>query len=182
MSLSKRDVIWSEIRKQRDFSVRQLHLAVAKTCSERIVRTYLKSLCAANYLSNSDNRYHLISDCGVDAPRVRPDGTPVLRGCGHENMWRTMKILKTFSWYDVMVVSTTDEVIVRKSTAQHYVTALHRAGYLTLIKSAQPNGVRAIYRLNRTKNTGNRPPIIQRDRSVYDPNLGRVVYTKEAVV
>jgi len=177
----KRDQIWQQIRSQRTrFTVNDLYFKL-ENISRDAIRTYVKSLIAADYISPVTNevpiQFSLIKDCGVHAPKVRPDGTTVTLGQGNENMWRTMRILKTFDWQDVMVTSTTDVVIITKKTARAYVETLCKAGYLRCISEGS-SGVKAVYRINPSKFTGAQPPMIQRGGHLYDPNLGKVVYTR----
>ncbi len=175
---SNRDLIWAEIRRQRSFTLKSLSKCLRNT-TEDTIRSYLTCLCAADYLASHDNGktiiYALLKDCGVDAPRLRKDGSPVTQGRGNENMWRTMRILKTFDWQDVMIAASTETVKITKKTARAYIETLAKAGYLRCISESKP-GVRAIYRF--VKNTGAKPPVIQRGGSLYDPNVGKVVYSR----
>ena len=57
---------------------------------------------------------------------------------------------------------------------------LHQAGYLTETvpgKGKGQGGVQARYRLKALRNTGPRPPMICRQKVVYDPNEDRVVWS-----
>jgi hypothetical protein len=73
-----------------------------------IVREYLVGLDAAGYLcaaseSNGGTRHgvkkgrFLAKDNGVEAPRVRRDGSPVTQGRGTQAMWDAMTALDTFT-------------------------------------------------------------------------------------
>jgi hypothetical protein len=56
------------------------------------------------------------------------------------------------------------------------------AGYLIEIKKGQAQGTSRLparFRFNPARNTGPRPPMIQRTKAVYDPNLGQVVWQEE---
>ncbi len=177
----KRQQIWEQIRiKRTAFSVNDLYFAL-KGISRDAIRAYLNALVMADFLvpvmGDMALRYSytLIKDCGVDAPRVRPDGSVVTLGARNENMWRTMKILKTFSWHDVQVAASTETVPISPKTARSYVEMLAQAGYLRAISKPEP-GVKSLYRL--VKNTGAQPPVIKRGGVVYDPNLGKVVYQR----
>jgi len=178
----KREQIWQQIRQQRArFSVNDLYFKL-NNISRDAIRTYVNSLVAADYLSPVTNQtpllFTLIKDCGVDAPKVRTDGSQVTLGQGNENMWRTMRILKTFNWQDVQLVASTDSVTVTPKTARAYVEMLFKAGYLRCVSKGSA-GIKAIYRINPSKIAGSQPPIIQRGGQLYDPNLGQVVYKKE---
>ena len=178
--LNKRDRIWAQIRIQRSFNVRSLH-AELDDITKGSVHHYLKCLYAGGYISiishSKPCQYNLIKDCGIEAPRLRPDGSPVNQGRVSENLWRTMKILKTFDWLDLSRVASTEEVQIKPVTAKRYVEALFHARYLLCIRASLP-GSRAVYRFRTQMNTGSRAPMIQSDRSLYDPNLGKIVYQR----
>lgn len=175
----KREQIWAQIRVLRtSFSINDLFFRL-KDVSRDAIRSYVNSLVAADHLTpvTNDNpiRFTLVNDCGVDAPRVRLDGSIVLLGQGNANMWRTMRILKTFDWQDVMIAASTEAVEISKRTARSYIEMLHKAGYLRCVVPGAP-GSKAIYHFNPGKWTGAQPPVIQRGGQLYDPNLGKVVY------
>jgi hypothetical protein len=174
----KREQIWQQIRRQKQFSVNDLYFTLAHISRDSI-RAYVNGLVAADVLSPITNeaplRFALVKDCGVDAPRVRPDGTAVTLGQGHDNMWRTMHILKTFSWRDVALASSTTAVTVQDKTARAYVELLCKAGYLVCVSQGGA-GVKAMYRIVPSKCFGAKAPQVQRGGSLYDPNLGKVVY------
>jgi len=176
----KTDRIWAQIRVQREFSIRNLRGSLG-VISNTSVKNYVISLCNGGYLKAIENsspiQYALIKDCGIEAPRLRKDGSHVTQGGANENMWRTAKILKTFDWMDLMRIASTETNPIKEETAKRYVNVLHKARYLIRLRGRAP-GTRAIYRFNTMMNTGNRAPKIQRDKSLYDPNLDRIVYEK----
>jgi len=178
--LNKRDRIWAQIRVQRKFSVNSLHAELIEM-TRGSIHHYLRCLSAGGYVEKVKNtapaNYVLIKDCGIDAPRLRADGSIVSQGRINENMWRTMKILKTFDWMDLSRVASTDEIQVKPVTAKRYVETLFHARYLICVRGSAP-GERAVYRFRAQMNTGNRAPMIQSDRSLYDPNLGKIVYQR----
>lgn len=145
------------------------------------VRDYLKSLHLAGYLGlyndpaanlpkGTPNLYYLAEDCGVDAPRLRKDGTPVTQGIGRQQMWNAMRISKEFTIADLELNGSTDDYRVAESEAKSYCQTLDKAGYL--VRNGQT------YRLIPSMWTGPHPPQIQRTRQVYDPNLRKVVWSK----
>lgn len=175
----KRDLVWAQIRlKRHSFCVNDLYFAL-KIVSKDTIRSYLNALVAADYLAPVTNEapfhFTLIKDCGVDAPRIRDDGSIVTLGQGNENMWRTMKILKTFSWHDLMIAASTETTAITQKTARAYVEMLAKAGYCRCVSEGS-SGVRAVYRF--VKNTGAKPPVIKRGGQLYDPNLNKVVYAR----
>ncbi len=181
-----RQAIWSEIRAQREaFGIDSL---VAATGIHRdTIRTYLQGLDAAGYIEQlmpspegPPISWRLVKDVGAETPRVTKDGKPVTQGAVTDNMWRTMKMWSgDFSWRDLAIAATTETVTVDESYAKDYCQNLVKAGYLLVAAKGKGIGKGAVpsrYRFNRTKNTGPRPPMIQRLKSVFDPNLGKIVW------
>ncbi len=185
-----RQAIWEEIRKKGDWAFTSTELDVVLDAST--IREYLTSLHKAGYLEaisigkrGEANVYRLIDDCGVDAPRVRKDGSQVTQGQGRQHMWNAMRISKEFSAVDLRLNATTDDVQVTESEAASYCQALCKAGYLRIVTpsktgtSGKPgSGQRCRYMLIPTMWTGPQPPQIQRTKQIYDPNLKKVVWSK----
>jgi len=171
-ALQTREALWEAIRKfQGPFTSRQLRNETRCTVSQ--VSEYLKGLTAAGILTKErsrstgqPHRYELANDVGVEAPRVRRDGSVVTQGRGREQMWETMRAMVRFSARDLHVFASTDEHSVALSEAAAYCNTLHQAGYLSKD--------REFYTLHRR--TGPKPPMIQRTKAVFDPNLGEVVW------
>jgi hypothetical protein len=172
-----RQAVWDEIRgcKGKTFSV--VDIAKCVRLDPSSTREYIHSLVKAGYLgihtirkfTLGGNLYLLQADCGVDAPRVRKDGTPVTQGIGRKYLWNAMSTLKTFSLLDLTRTASTEIHQVAESEAASYCAALCLAGYLR----KQTDGR---YRL--IKRTGPHPPQIQRTKQVYDPNLRAVVWSR----
>jgi hypothetical protein len=155
--------------------------------------TYLVSLEKAGFLAGEDmagkpvrtrKTWTLLKDNGVEAPRVTRDGKLVTQGMGTEAMWRSMRIIAEFNAAELAAHASASGVDVSERTAKSYVGALKGAGYLVVMAAAVARGGRlgadqARYRLPAHKYTGPRPPMIQRTKSVYDPNLGKVVWQEE---
>ncbi|MFZ4539282.1 hypothetical protein [Propionivibrio sp.] len=146
------------------------------------VREYLKGLDAAGYVRRVDiddvrfakNVFELARDNGVEAPRVRRDGTPVTQGRGTEAMWGVMTALDNFNHWLVAEIAQ-----VKPSTASHYCQALGKAGYLQALTPGKGKGcggvatVWAVAALHRMKP---RAPMITRLKSIYDPNIHQIVW------
>ena len=141
---SKREQIWAVIRRLKTFTGPQIQGELHGFVPLNTIRSYLQGLEMAGYIEfsgtrknkasgGSVNRYKLINDCGIEAPRVRKDGSPVLQGIWREQLWRTMKILKTFSFRELAIASSTEEHKVKESDTRRYVQFLHQAGYVSLI-------------------------------------------------
>lgn len=93
-----------------------------------------------------------------------------LVGTATANIWRTMRVMKSFTTLDLSAHATTPDVTVTEQTACEYCDALAAAGYLRLERPAKPPVREAIYRLIR--NTGPIPPKPQQVIAVHDGNLG----------
>jgi len=169
-----REAIWQSIRALRCFTARELqdHCLVKMT---RVLR-YLGGLTAAGYLEVYDEQWpgrdpsrywRLVRDCGVEAPRVRADGTPEREGEAAEQMWRTMKILQRFTCRDLMVHASTEECLISEDTAVEYCRYLCHAGYLARV--ARGGNRRTRYQFVPGANTGPQPPQVQKIRQVWDP-------------
>lgn len=167
-----RQDIWENIRLGRDFFTVN-SLVDATGAAAKTVRDYLRCLKAGGVVrEKGDHGYELIKDCGHHAPRLKPDGSPVTQGAGVENMWRSMRMLPQFDAREIAAHSTTDSVTVSDETARAYIGMLLKTGYLRVITKAVPNKRMATYRLIR--NSGPKPPQIQRVKQVYDPNTSEV--------
>ena len=167
-----RQAIWAAIRRLGAFVPKEVRYKTR--CSRSQVDEYVACLLAAGIVervAGEPGRYVLVWDRGSDAPRVRRDGTPVTQGRGRENMWRTMKVLGTFSALELAINASTEEHAVAKREADTYCRYLEKAGYLHKL-----NG--GLFSLVRAMHTGPKPPMIQRVKQVYDPNLGRVVWSQ----
>lgn len=127
--------------------------------------------------------YVLAQDRGVEAPRITRDGREVAQGRGIENMWQAIRnFLPVFDHREIVAYASTADVPVSEHTAKSFVLALAAAGYLEEIapaKVGRGHTAPARYRLLPHMNTGPRPPMIQRTKTVYDPNLGRVVWQEQ---
>lgn len=179
-----RDVIWAAIRRRREFSLLELeHESRIKIAT---IRTFVSGLVRAGYLEVSTAahrdakgmqvacRWRLVKDTGVEAPRVTRDGKPVTQGQSRQQLWRAMRSARTFTHGELAYIASTDTCVVSEVDAKSYVLLLARAGYLTVIEKGNPRH-QAVYRL--AKNTGPKPPQIQRFKQVWDPNLKQVMWT-----
>jgi hypothetical protein len=178
-----RQGIWEAIRADGEaFTVASL--AAATDIHRDTIRTYLRGLEAAGYIGRQFVTdvwvYQLVKDVGIEAPRVTRDGRPVTQGAAREQMWRTMKMLAgDWSWRDLAIAASTEAVVVAEAEAKDYCANLAKAGYLAVAASGRGAGKAGIptrYRFVRAKNTGPRPPMVQRVNAVYDANQRRVVW------
>lgn len=171
-----RQAVWDAISKMRDgVTIRQLRDET--TMKVDSVREYVIGLEKAGYLERvnpveSQNGaaaavFKLINDIGVDAPRVRKDGSPVTAGQGRENMWSAMRIMRRFTARELAVAARTPDCFVAESTAADYAKHLCHAGYLR----SQDDGS---YLMLPTAYTGPKAPMIQRTKVVWDPNQNKI--------
>ncbi len=167
-----RQEIWEAIRARQDhFTVADLIEVTG--ANRKTVQDYLRCLAPGGVIQAEGDGYRLIDDRGFHAPRLNREGQPVTQGAGVENMWRSMRGMAEFSPRDIAAHSTTPDVRVTEPTAKSYCAMLLRTGYLRVLKKAEPTaGRQAVYRLIR--NSGPKPPQIQRIKQVYDPNTGAV--------
>lgn len=183
-----RDVVWSAIRKLRRCTV--LDLEHATRIDEQTIRSYVQGLKAAGYLTVSeparkDHKYGVLNsssevltlarDVGVEAPRVTRAGKPVTQGAGTESMWRAMRMVKSFSTRELVTLASSGGMSVTLDTAKRYVAHLHKARYLRIVQKSAP-GIGARYALIPARDTGPRPPQVQRVHHVWDANEARIVW------
>ncbi|MYM80564.1 hypothetical protein GTP44_01140 [Duganella sp. FT50W] len=182
---------WEMIRKfgmETPFTTAKL--SIKTNINEATLNTYLRSLELGGFLAGemltntpvaAKKQWKLVRDNGIEAPRLTRDGKPLLQGMGTEALWRSMRIIGEFNYRELAAHASTSGTEVKDGTAKAYVGALFQAGYLTLTKEAQNarQGSIARYRLAAGKYTGPRPPMIQRTKSVYDPNLNEVVWEEQ---
>jgi predicted transcriptional regulator len=187
--LAQQDAVWAAVRQVRsDFSVIDIDHAIVQAgvrgVADDTIQVYLKRLMRGGFVKLVDqqwvtggasrNIYSLIKDAGQQAPRLRADGTESTQGAGNEAMWRSIKMLKEFSYVEVL---STCGVQVSVSTIKTYLMHLQRAGYLVIHQAGGPNKP-ARYKLLPSMNTGPRAPMVQRTHRVFDANLKKVMWSE----
>jgi len=188
------DCVWEAIRSLKQFNQIDIEMWLDKrqhkVINSSTLKSYLNRLKKGHYITVIDvtqlkgiakvHRYKLVNDTGIHAPRLTKEGKPTTLGMGRENLWRAMKILDTFNYKDLTQAATTEVIAVKPSEAKDYIKHLYKAGYLQLISaSSQKTATPARYRLLINKNTGPRPPMIQRIKQVFDPNLNQVMWSQD---
>lgn len=181
-----RQRIWDRIRatKGRPFLLVDVQPG---DVSHATARDYVAALQKAGYVAlekphtpRTPAIWVLVRDAGVEAPRIRKDGSPVTQGLAQEQMWRTLRTLKSdTNARELAAYASTAEVPVNEGAAKDYLFNLERANYLECTQEGKGRGhggVQARYRL--ISNTGPRPPMVQRTDALYDPNLGAVVWIR----
>lgn len=175
-----RPAVWEALRRLKGGTVSEL--SRASGAPTRTVRGFLQTLEFAGFVSRGGApgpldgaRYQAARDLPVLMPDLRPDGTEAPE-TGRARMWRTMKMLSTFTAQDLAIAASLPGATVALAEARKYAVMLSLAGYLATIKPGTPRGGLATYRL--VKNTGPMAPQIQRRPTLFDPNLGQVVWTE----
>jgi hypothetical protein len=189
--LSQKDILWTEIRRQRRFS--RYSLEDATRVEPKTIESALQGWLKAGFIAivpdvsrltarpdgrTEDGRYpgaifELVRDIGAHAPQVNRAGEPVTAGGRQARMWSAMRHLREFDYREIAWHASIEGAEVRLESAQSYVSQLWRAGYFVRVRAATP-GVPARYRMHPRGNTGPKAPMVQRGtKRVFDPNLGR---------
>lgn len=181
-----RQRIWEAIRARRDGFTAEELVSVTGT-DLAAARSYLQGLLKAEVIGYQDAEYRdqasaqfinrslrLLKDNGSEAPAIRRDGATHRAGMGTEAMWRTLRILGEATAEELATMASA-AVPTTTQTAKSYLKWLVKAGY---VQQSRSQGRVARYRMIPAKYTGPRPPMIQRTKAVYDPNLGQVVWAE----
>lgn len=179
---------WEEIRLRglhgETFSMPEI--ARALDVETLLLREYFAGLLAAEYIRKTvaakkgeAARYTLLRDNGAEAPRLKRDGSPLVKGLAEERMWR---ILRSPAGSDIGIVelaayASTPELTVSPVEADAYLQQLAGAKYVAPLPSRRGKGtapITARYRL--VSNTGPKPPMFARIDSLYDPNLAALIW------
>lgn len=184
---SKRQRIWESIRRQ-DNEFALLDIVRAAHIETETVRTYLTCLVNGGVVVQTTvpchprepKRYRLERDNGVEAPRLTKSGKPVIQGLATEQMWRTLRMMGgDFNGTELAGFASTASVTVSPVAARDYLNHLERAGYVAIVSKGHgrgTGGVQTRYQFLPGRYTGPRPPMVQRTKSIYDPNLNQVVW------
>lgn len=181
---SQRQRVWEVIRGLAGMNDRCFRADDLSRCSNvelGPVREYLKALEAAGYVRRIGRArrfvkhvYEMTRDNGVEAPRVRRDGTPVTQGRGTEAMWAAITVLDSFTHYLLAEIAQT-----KPATAANYCQALGKAGYLRALtpgKGKGRGGVVTVWIVNAQHRRKPRAPMITRLKAIYDPNIHQIVW------
>ena len=178
-----RRAVWAAVRELQVFTKLELRLRVPHV-SKNIVAEYLTALNRGGFVapgpmvkgmsvgSNKVRQYQLVRDSGVDAPRLRADGT-VLAPTAQQNMWLALKIVGAVTPAQLARDASSDETPVPEETACAYLRHLLAAGY---VQTSTGDG-EAYYRL--INDTGGYAPMVQRTKCVFDPNLNKIMWHEE---
>lgn len=162
-------------------------LSRASKVEMQAVREYVVSLTAAGYLrmdglnvgaQRVKKLYVLARDNGIEAPRVRRDGTPVQHGAASQAMWAALTALDAFTGAMLAEIAK-----VKPCTALNYGAALARAGYLEVVRPGKGSGVGAmatVWRCALKHRQKPLAPMVTRLKAVYDPNIQAIVWQEGA--
>lgn len=168
-----RERIWAAIRELKRFTSFDLALKTRLTRRGSAINDYLKGLEKAGFIRvvsekkrGVSNRYELARDIGVEAPRVNKSGG-VLLPSGRSRMWKTMRILGTFTARELASAASLADAPVAVGEAEYYCAWLCRGGYL--------RGDKRRWTFISAMNSGPKAPQILRVKKLYDPNRDAVV-------
>lgn len=174
-TLTTREKLWAAMRELKTFTVPELARAAKVDRHAYYMSDYLAGLVKADILSKEQPArfapavYTLLRDLGVDAPRVRKDGS-IVPETAQERMWKAMKVLRVFSVRDLIIHAALPDAPIAASAAKGYCQWLARGKYL--VPLAAPGDVQR-YRF--VRDTGAKAPQILRVKQLYDCNLGKVM-------
>lgn len=171
-----RQEIWTYIRRKTD-TFTTSDVISATGAARKTIHDYLGCLAAGGYVDHTpaeargqSAHYKMLRDTGHHAPRLRPDGSPVRQGKANEHLWTSMRVLKRFTYRDLM---DTTPMPIPEGTAKAYCRTLLDTGYLRVLRKAEPTkGQIALYAL--VRQSGPKSPQVQRVKRVFDPNTGEV--------
>lgn len=180
------DHFWKVIRDldaDGPWSVRDIDLR-SNVSHRSTISDFVRRLVAAGMAEITDARvavsgptksaatYRLSGPQPMRAPRLRRDGTVAEQGRGQQQMWNVMRgplARDGFTFHDLALWGSTEQVVISKDSAKKYVQHLAGAGYLLEIRPGAPARP-AVWRLKPSMNTGPRPPLILTAKIVYDQN------------
>ncbi len=122
--------------------------------------------------------YQLTKNTGVEAPRLDKNGSIVKQGLGIECMWRTLRIMGEMDIAQLHQHVSIAGVDITVATVKRYICALRKAGYLKTTLPSTPHRMERFV-LKPNMNTGPRPPQVQNVKTVYDPNLNKVMWAED---
>lgn len=105
---------------------------------------------------------------------VRADCAPPPEERGRtaeENMWLSMRKLRSYTITDIMAHATSEDAPVTKEKAREYIRALLAAKFIRPLRKASPER-EALYVT--VKKKGVKAPLLRRVRVIEDPNTGKM--------
>lgn len=196
--LTHRDAIWSAIRNLKQFGYLDIEQMVNVQTDEKLdrvstetVRTYVKRLALGGYIKETEEikvskdtndryfrkQWELVNDVGIDAPVLTKDGKTSESGKMTKKIWNSIKILKKFSWKDVAVMSSTEELPIKERYIREYLENLRKARYIRLIQKGDKSRP-SLYQFIPAKNSGPLAPMLRYKKEVFDQNIRAVVWAE----
>jgi hypothetical protein len=169
-----RQLIWDYLLAQTAPSSAAM-VAHAVGITVPIVDRYMRRLLDAGFIVASADKPELrslVKPASVVAPRFGVKAKSAMLGAELANMWRAMRMLKTFSPRDLAAHCTTPDVEVTELQARNYCRALLEVGYLRVLEKATTTRP-ARYRL--VEDTGPQAPTIRLVPRVWDANVSRMI-------
>jgi hypothetical protein len=175
--LNTRECLWEAMLELKSFTVKDLTDRTFYHADS--IRDYLERLVLAGIaqktLTQLPGRCIKFAQYAIDPetapgepPQLRPDGSGSVRGQGRRNMWRSMRILKTFTPTILAALSSTEKVTVAVAEAEYYCQYLAKAGY---VERMEMSPLSYFFRADRY--TGPKAPMIQKTLTVWDANTGK---------
>lgn len=186
--LRGQDHMWRVIRTLGDAGRRFSAGQIAGVCQEKsfgTVTTFLRRLTTAGITvrdgtsrSASGRQEHLyrLERSPEATPLVARDGTAVKPRSARQQMWNIIRGAAGrggFTYQDLMVLASTEDVAIAANTAKSFIQEL-KGSYLLQLDAGGP-GRPAIWRLRPAMNTGPLPPMTLRAKVVFDQNRHRIV-------
>lgn len=178
-----RQRIW-EVLRQQTGEFEMYPIARQSNTDDETLRTYLTCLRAGGYVEVVQQKrygkttYRFIKDTGLEAPRLNRKGEPVTQGLVSEAIWRTLRILGELDARQITNHVAAAGLDVTMAYVKRYLGCLKKAGYLIVALKGNPHRLERI-RLKPNMDTGPRAPQIQRVKTVYDPNLNKVMHVED---
>lgn len=187
--LRGQDHMWRVVRtlgsEGRRFSASQ----VASVSQEKFigaVTTFLRRLMTAGIVvrdgigrsAASGRQEHLyrLEKSPEATPLITRDGKSVKPRSARQQMWNIIRGAAGrggFSYQDLMVLASTEDVAIAANTAKSFIQEL-KGSYLVQLDAGGP-GRPATWRLRPAMNTGPLPPMTLRAKIVFDQNRHRIV-------
>lgn len=179
-ALTPRELVWAALRANRD-GVTQRRINGLTLVKPGIIKDYLSALMRAGIVGivaelgpGQPREYRLLRDMGVDAPRLKKDGTP-LPPPGRSRMWQAMPILGTFTARELALAASLPEAAVAESEAEYYCRWLEKGRYLRRVSGMDGGkGETPRYQSIPARRHGPKAPQILAIRRVFDPNTGEM--------
>jgi hypothetical protein len=172
---ANQDGIWQLVRTFKIFTLGDIARHIEMDRGH--IAVYLKVLKKAGFIKANDNpvrgkpiTYTLIKDNGIHRPQLDLNGSekPISLS---QKIWVAIKALKVFDHRDVSLL-----VDCKENYIKSYLKQLRMAGYLRVKEEATRNTTKKYIFLT-TKDTGRNAPQIKKDKSVYDQNIRKIVWS-----